>query len=73
MPIETKMALDAAKSDTGWELVVRSGLDGRVRNCGVSRYRDLESQHLQPVSASRPASARAVSISSVPATGIESQ
>ncbi|KUJ70461.1 trehalose 6-phosphate phosphorylase [Streptomyces albus subsp. albus] len=32
----------------GWSgaLAVRSGLDGRVRNAGVARYRDLEGRHL---------------------------
>jgi len=36
-----------------WEgtLQIRSGLDGNVRNCGVQRYRALNNQHLQPVSA----------------------
>jgi trehalose/maltose hydrolase-like predicted phosphorylase len=28
---------------------VRSALDGRVKNAGVARYRNLSSQHLQPI------------------------
>jgi alpha,alpha-trehalase len=30
-------------------LEIRSALDGRVRNTGVKRYRDLNKQHLEPV------------------------
>jgi trehalose/maltose hydrolase-like predicted phosphorylase len=29
-------------------VTVRSGLDGRVANCGVARYRGLSGRHLQP-------------------------
>lgn len=30
-------------------MVVRSGIDGTVTNCGVSRYRSLAKQHLEPI------------------------
>jgi trehalose/maltose hydrolase-like predicted phosphorylase len=33
----------------GGQVEVKSGLDGTVINHGVKRYRDLESQHLEPV------------------------
>ncbi len=38
-----------AKNWTG-KMEVRSALDGRVSNLGVKRYRDLEPQHLEPLS-----------------------
>jgi HAD superfamily hydrolase (TIGR01509 family) len=33
--------------DWSGEIAIRSGLDGRVQNAGVARYRELESQHLE--------------------------
>jgi trehalose/maltose hydrolase-like predicted phosphorylase len=43
-------ALDCTVEAVNWSgsLTVRSGLDGRVRNCGVARYHGLSGQHLLP-------------------------
>ncbi|HEX6469774.1 MAG TPA: glycosyl hydrolase family 65 protein [Streptosporangiaceae bacterium] len=43
-------ALETTILPENWSgrLEVRSGLDGRVTNAGVSRYRDLNGSHLQP-------------------------
>ncbi|WP_205702952.1 glycoside hydrolase family 65 protein [Botryobacter ruber] len=35
------------------EIEICSALDGRVANCGVARYRQLESRHLHPLEAGR--------------------
>ena len=47
------VALETTVRPENWSgsLVVRSGLDGRVRNTGVPRYRDLASDHLDLVEA----------------------
>ncbi|MDZ7779776.1 MAG: glycosyl hydrolase family 65 protein [Gemmatimonadota bacterium] len=44
-------ALELTVTPVNWsgELEIRSGLDGRVENSLVARYRDLESRHLEPV------------------------
>lgn len=31
------------------EITIRSGLDGRIQNTGVARYRELTSRHLNPI------------------------
>ncbi|GAB3326415.1 glycosyl hydrolase family 65 protein [Geodermatophilus aquaeductus] len=43
-------ALDTTVVAENWEgrIVVRSGLDGRVENTGVARYRHLSGRHLRP-------------------------
>jgi trehalose/maltose hydrolase-like predicted phosphorylase len=47
-------ALDCTLVAENWsgELTVRSGLDGRVTNDGVARYRGLDGSHLTPAAAS---------------------
>jgi trehalose/maltose hydrolase-like predicted phosphorylase len=47
-------ALDCTLVAENWsgELTVRSGLDGRVTNDGVARYRGLDGSHLSPAEAS---------------------
>lgn len=44
-------ALECTLAPVNWSgrLTVRSGIDGRVRNCGVARYRGLSGQHLTDV------------------------
>lgn len=44
-------ALELTVTPVNWSgaLEIRSGLDGRVENGLVARYRDLESRHLEPV------------------------
>jgi trehalose/maltose hydrolase-like predicted phosphorylase len=44
-------ALECTLVPENWSgrLVVRSGIDGRVRNCGVARYRGLSGAHLTDV------------------------
>ncbi len=44
------LALESTVTAEDWSgrLVIRSGLDGGVRNAGVARYRDLSSRHLLP-------------------------
>jgi alpha,alpha-trehalase len=46
-------ALETTFQPENWTGVIEvvSGLDGRVENLGVERYRDLETQHLDPVEA----------------------
>ena len=53
MAHEHLAALEATVVAEDWSgrLRVRSGLDGEVRNCGVERYQDLASDHLDVVSA----------------------
>ena len=43
-------ALDCTIEAVNWSgpVTVRSGLDGRVTNCGVARYRGLSGRHLLP-------------------------
>lgn len=44
-------ALETTISAEDWsgKVTVRSALDGRVKNCGVKRYRDLSGEHLRPL------------------------
>ncbi len=43
--------LESTLLPIGWSgtVVIRSALDARVRNAGVARYRDLASDHLEPL------------------------
>jgi alpha,alpha-trehalase len=44
-------ALETVLTAENWSgrIVVRTGLDGRIANANVSRYRDLASNHLEPL------------------------
>jgi alpha,alpha-trehalase len=48
-------AIEAIVTPENWEgrLEIRSALDGRVRNTGVERYRQLNSSHLEPLESVR--------------------